>query len=120
MAVHTIMLPDYVHGGEMRSIVWDDEAGTVSGDHYRVVDGDIQRKLDRPKPMSVASLWGKWILHDPAHDPAEFLVLLYGVCNGIRRDPLRSTLPSVFDGIELRSPDIGPEQLYDEHGNLMT
>ncbi len=109
-----------MRGRELRSIVRDDEAVTVSGDHYRVVDGDIQRILDRPKPMEVGGPWGYWNLDDPAHDPAEFLVLLFQFCNGIRRDHLRSTLPPVFDGIELRSPDFGSDLLYDGQGNLIT
>ena len=120
MAVHTIMLPDLMRGRELRSIVWDDEAGTVSGDHYRVVDGDIQRILDRPKPMKVGGPWGYWKLDDPAHDPAEFLVVLYTLHGHIVFEPLRSTLPPVFDGIELRPPDIGPSLLYDGQGNLIT
>ena len=33
MAKHTIMLPDGMVGRELRSIVRDDEAGTVEGDH---------------------------------------------------------------------------------------
>ena len=120
MAVHTIMLPDRMRGRELRSIVWDDEAGTVSGDHYRVVDGSIQRKLDRPKPMEVGGPWGYWKLHDPAHDPAEFLIVLRQFCGHIVYEPLRSTLPPVFDGIELRPWDIGPSLLYDGQGNLIT
>ena len=119
MAVHTIMLPDRMRGRELRSIVWDDEAGTVSGDHYDV-DENIRRILERPKPMEVGGPWGYWKLQDPAHDPAEFLVVLYQFCNAVRREPLRSTLPPVFDGIELRPPDIGPSLLYDGQGTLIT
>ena len=37
MAIHTIMLPDFNKAGRPpRSVIWDDEAGTVTGEHYDV------------------------------------------------------------------------------------
>ena len=116
MAVHAIMIPDRRRSEELRSIVWDDEARTVRGDHYRVPD--IQRIIDAPKPVTVGA-GHIWRLHDPGHDPAEFLVILFVFYWPIEEEPLRSTLPPVFDGVEVPEGEPG-EELYDEHGNLMT
>ena len=33
MTVHTTRLPDMLYGDEPRTILWDDEAATVEGDH---------------------------------------------------------------------------------------
>ena len=33
MAKHVITIPDLMAGRELRTIVWDDEAGTVEGTH---------------------------------------------------------------------------------------
>ncbi len=43
---------------------------------------------------------------DPGHDPAEFLWLLVISFFPILDEPRRSTLPPVFDGVEL-SPGVG-------------
>ena len=116
MAIHTIVMPDDAHGEVPRRIVWDDEAGTVRGDHYRVPD--IQQIIDAPKPVTVGG-GHIWHLHDPGHDPAEFYQLLCVVYWPIGEEPLRSTLPPVFDGVEAPEGEPG-EELYDKHGNLMT
>ena len=58
----------------MRSIVWDDEAGAVDGDHSQV--GWINGVLAAPKPVTVGDTGRVWALSDPGHDPAEFLVLI--------------------------------------------
>ena len=116
MAVHTIMLPDMTKGREPRSIVWDDEAGTVEGEHEQVPY--LRRVLAAPKPVTVGA-GHIWHLHDLGHDPAEFLVLLCGSYWPIEKEPLRSTLPPVFDGVEVPEGEPG-EELYDEPGNLMT
>ena len=118
MAVHTIMLPDRLRGRELRSIVWDDLAGTVEGDHHDI--GYIRRMFDEPKPVTVGDPGRIWGLSDPAHNPTEFLVLLSIVYWPVLIDPLRSTLPAVFDGLVL--PLGGPgEVLYDRDvdGNLV-
>ncbi len=52
----------------------------------------------------------------PGHDPAEFLWLLVTSFFPILREPLRSTLPPVFDGVEL-SP-MEPRAERDADGNL--
>ena len=99
MAKHTIIYPDRVRGREPRSIVWDDGAGTVAGDHFDV--GNLRGLLSAPKPVTVGDPGGIWRLNDPAHNPAEFLCLLYQMYWPILDEPLRSTLPPVFDGVEL-------------------
>jgi len=50
MAVHTVMLPDMRYGREPRSVVWDDEAGTVEGTHSALPW--MQRDLAAPKPVN--------------------------------------------------------------------
>ena len=115
MTIHTIVMPDRLRDEEPRRIVWDDEAGTVEGDHYRVPD--IQRIIDAPKPVEVGA-GHVWRLRDPGHDPAEFLLILLVLYNPLAEEPLRSTLPPVFDGVEVPEGEPG-EELYDENGNLM-
>lgn len=110
MATHTILLPDMMRGRALRSIVWNDQAGTVEGDHYRVATiRDIIRQ-SAEGPVTVGDPGGTWDLRDPGHDPAEFLVLL-GIC--FRGPPLPSTilasLPPIFDGVELPPADPGEE-----------
>ena len=116
MTVHTIVMPDAAHGEEPRRIVWDDEAGTVEGEHDEVPY--IQRVIAAPKPVEVGGPGEIWHLRDPGHDPAEFLVLLSLAYWPILREPLRSTLPPVFDGVEVPEGEPG-EELYDENGDLM-
>ena len=117
MAVHTIRIPDRMRGRELRTIVWDDEAGTVAGDHVEV--DDIRRVFDAPKPVTIGDAGGTWDLNDPAHDPAEFLTLLFDFHQQLRNDEaLRATLPAVFDDVEPLPGDAG-EFLYDEHGNVL-
>ena len=94
MAVHTIMLPDRMRGREPRSIVWDDEAGTVTGEHFDVPW--MQRMLASPTPVDFSSEGRVLFLLDPAHDPADFWWLLYTAYWPVVEEPLRSTLPVVF------------------------
>jgi len=98
MAVHTVMLPDRRYGREPRTIVWDDEAGTVEGAHSKVPA--MQRTLAAPKPVNYSCEGRVLYLDDPGHDPADFLRLLSAAFWPILREPLRSTLPPVFDGVE--------------------
>ena len=110
MAAHTILLPDMMRGRALRSIVWDDQAGTVEGEHYDVdwIRDVIQQAAKGP--VTVGDPGGTWDLRDPGHDPAEFLVLL-GECAAPSGHPLSSTilasLPPVFDGVELPPADPG-------------
>ena len=112
MAVHTIMLPD-IPDRRLRSIVWDDEAGTVEGDHHQVPF--FRRVLAAPKPVTVGA-GHHWYLRDPGHDPAEMLVLIFRVSQTYSH--ARPPLPPIFDGVELPEGEPG-EELYDERGRLL-
>ena len=59
-------------------------------------------------------------LHNPAHDPAEFLWLIGTSYWPILVEPLRSTLPPVFDGVELSPSQQNPRRAAarDADGNL--
>ena len=101
-------------------ILWDAEAGTVSGTHVELAD--IRQVFAAPKPVEVGVAGTVWRLrdpaHDPAHDPAEFLVLLYIAHWPALYPPLRETLPAVFDGIEL-PPGEPDEDIFDERGRRL-
>ena len=56
-----------MRGREPRTITWDDEAGTVAGDHYEVAY--IRERFEAPKPVTIGGPWRLWDLVDPAHDP---------------------------------------------------
>ncbi len=114
MAVHTIMLPDRMHGREPRSVIWDDEAGTVTGEHYDVPE--MQWTLAATPPIEMRDVMGTVTLSDPGHDPADFLVLLGRAYWPVLEEPLRSTLPPVFDGVEL-TPMEHPPPALDADGN---
>ena len=99
MAKHTIMFPDWMVGDDLRSIVWDDKAGTVEGDHSQI--DSLRKTLAKPTPYVIHDIAASWTLEDPAHDPADFLaVLSLDIDWRVRKDPLRSTLPPIFDGVE--------------------
>ena len=107
MAVHRISIPDRMAGRELRDIVWDDSAGTVSGDHSEV--GWIAGLLAAPKPMRVGGVGLYWDLSDPGHDPSEFLALIHEAYWPALDEPLRSTLPPVFDGVDPPPGEAGEE-----------
>ena len=81
-----------MRGREPHTIIWDDEAGTVAGDHSRVAP--IRARFDAPKPVTIGGPWGMWDLVDPAHDPVEFLTLLADEYWPILDPLLRETLPA--------------------------
>ena len=116
MTVHTIMLPDRMHGREPRSVIWDDEAVTVTGEHSSVPQ--MQDVLAATPPIVMGDVMGTITLHDPGHDPADFLVLLGFAYQPVLEEPLRSTLPSVFDGVEM-TPMKHPPPPVDADGNLI-
>lgn len=58
------------------TIVWDDVAGTVSGDHSRV---PVLAETIGSAPVLARCAWGHVELVDPAHDPRDFLTAL-GQC----------------------------------------
>ena len=116
MAVHTLMIPDRMRGRELRSIIWDDEAGTVGGDHYDV--SSFRRVFAADKPVTVGDPGRAWDLTDPAHDPSQFLAVLYTVYWPALDEPLRSTLPAVFDGVDLPDGAFGERLIFrDADGN---
>ncbi|MDE0272060.1 MAG: hypothetical protein OXP11_12715 [Gammaproteobacteria bacterium] len=95
MTVHRITLPDVMRGHERRTIVWDDEAGTVDGDHFDV--RQLREDLAKPTPLVIPGPIGSKTLRDPAHDPGDFKALLSTVmgCPGAWSyddlpEPLRS------------------------------
>ena len=114
MTVHTIMLPDRMHGREPRSVIWDDEAGTVTGEHYDVPW--MQEALAATPPIEVVDGMRAVTLHDPGHDPADFLRLLWRAYWPVENEPLRSTLPPVFDGVVMTSIESSPPPV-DDDGN---
>ena len=93
------MFPDWMVGDEVRSIVWDDEAGTVEGDHSQL--DRIRKVFDQPTPYVLGDVAGSWTLEDAAHNPADFLLVLFLLVNQRANTPeVRATLPPVFDGVE--------------------
>ncbi len=78
MATHTIMLPDRRYGRAMRTILWDDEAGTFSGDH-----SDVPCLNKR-----VAGYEPEWLVSD------EFRVWIEGPASTRRGSPTKGALPS--------------------------
>ena len=71
---HAVVRFDALRGREPRRIVWDDEAGTVDGDHSDVPE--LRRILVGPLPHVVPSFFGTLTLHDPARSAADFVALL--------------------------------------------
>ncbi len=116
MAIHRINLPDMLYGREMRTVIWDDTAGTVEGTHSDVPG--MQKTLARPTPVNCSSEGRELYLRDPAHDPTEFLWLLGFAFDGILYEPLRSTLPPVFDGVDLSPTEPAPRAQRDAQGNI--
>ena len=98
MAKHTIMFPDWRRGREPRRIVWDDEAGTVEGDHSQI--SLIREALDEPIPLVLNDEAATWTIEDPAHDPTDFLTMLSLLVDWQAFDGARLTLPPVFSGLE--------------------
>ena len=116
MARHAITLPDMLHGDEPRTVIWDDVAGTVEGTHSNV-SRIMQPFLARPTPVRFQFDNVEVILKAPGHDPADFLWLLWMGYQAIMREPLRSTLPPVFDGIEPTPIIPSPRARRDANGN---
>ena len=72
----------------------------------------MRRTLARPTPVNCSSDERVLYLHNPAHDPAGFLWLI-GIAPSTASStslyaPLRSTLPPVFDGVELSPTEPAP------------
>lgn len=101
---HTIQFPNGRFEDELRTIVWDDEAGTVEGDHDLVPT--LRRICESDNPYVISRPWGVLHLDDVAHNPQHFLSAL---CDG--RDgeiPSNAVLPDAIKGIEPLLPESEP------------
>lgn len=111
MAEHPIEIPDIMAGDSLRRIVWNDETGEVSGDHFNV--RRIRATIEAA-PVERGDGGRVWLLEDPGRNPAEFLTMLSILdWRILGRPELRATLPAVFDGVELPSGEKA-EDLYIE------
>ena len=97
MTVHTIRLPDRLYGRELRTILWDDEAATVEGDHSDI--GGMQATID-DAPTEIVNETCTIPLKDPGRDPREFWHLLIAAFSPAADEPLRSTMPAVLRDVE--------------------
>ena len=97
MTVHTIRLPDRRYGRELRTILWDDEAATVEGDHSKI---PWMRERIAAAPTELVNETCTIPLKDPGRDPREFWRLLTAVFYPVAREPLRSTMPAVLRNVE--------------------
>ena len=98
MTVYTIRLPDASRGDDLRPIVWDDEAGTVTGEHSDVPQ--LQEALAEPVPVVLPHITGPLTLRDPGHDPADFIALLATLWWEFLVEPGRSAfLPLALQGV---------------------
>ncbi len=97
MTVHTIRLPDRLYGREPRTILWDDEAATVEGDHSKI---PWMRERMAAAPTELVNETCTIPLKDPGRDPREFWRLLTAVFYPVAREPLRSTMPAVLHDVE--------------------
>lgn len=99
---HTITVRDT--GNREAVIVWDDEAGTVEGDHSQV--GELNEAFaSPPMPIHFPHPPGTFELADPAHDAADFLTALRAVVF----QPSRIELPeSLADVTPTPYPDPPP------------
>ena len=103
--IHTILLPDIFRGRELRTVTWDDEAGTVGGDHHDVPW--LREQLDAPRPLVQRAVWGRRTLVDPAHRAEDFLALMDDVRNAVLPESLRGVEPTPWPSYP-RPPDLPP------------
>lgn len=98
--MHHLDLPDYRAGRELRRIVWDDEAGTVQGTHSAVeLIGSVFDQAAHG-PIDFGCEWGEYILNDPAHNPSDFLAVVFRHCLS-GRQRLEDFLPASLTGVKL-------------------
>lgn len=102
---HTIQYPNWKYGEELSTIVWDDEAGTVEGDHPHVPD--LQWICERDGPYVISRQWGVLHLADVAHNPQHFISALSDPFDG--EVPTNAVLPDALKGIEPLLPEAPPE-----------
>lgn len=89
--------------GRMATIIWDDQAGTVTGDHYQLFGEhglieDFERVKKEGTPYQTGSEVDYYILQDIRHNPADFLSLLGFATCGLK--PPRCILPASLQGIK--------------------
>ena len=93
--IHRFRMPDFSQGGEPREIVWNDDAPSVTGDHYQVAE--LRDKLANASDVGKISHYAWWCpTPDPWRDPAQFLVVLQTVLQA-RYDP--SGVPASLRGV---------------------
>ena len=106
MTVHTIRLPDRLYGREQRTILWDDEAATVEGDHSDI--GAMQATVD-DAPTELVNETCTFSLKDPGRDPREFWHLIISAFYPAADEPLRSIMPAVLRDVEPSEEVVHPE-----------
>lgn len=102
---HVIKYPDgpqWDPAAELRTIIWDDEAGTVEGDH-REVPG-MKLVFEHGGQAVLGMPYGTLLLEDVRHNPQDFVSLLAD-CQEL--DP-RAILPDSLKGIEPLYPPYEP------------
>ncbi len=100
---HYIKVLRYTDGrpnGIVNHIIWDDEAGTVEGDHYQVPA--LQEDMKRPMPYILHRRTFQQTLHDVAHNPSDFLVVLATAAGTLQ--PPKVTLPDSLKGVTPTKP----------------
>lgn len=93
--IHEFHIPDGMHGGELRSVVWDDDAGTVEGSHYGVAE--LRRSI-AAAPLTITFVAGALSLDNPARSAPDFLALLWSICYS----------PTVMDHTPASLADVEP------------
>ncbi len=107
MSVHTIQIPDWRGGagGELRTLVWDDEAGTVAGDYSGVES--IRKFFGDPERWTRGDASGVLQLEDPRHKPEDFKGMLMAVYCANVNDWARIVWPPALAGIAPTPLDLG-------------
>ena len=107
MTAHTIQLPDRRNGanGALRTLVWDDEAGTVSGDYSRV--DDIREFFRRPERWTAGDAKGVRQFKDPRHIPEDFKGMIVAVF-AIAPDLPHIVWPPILADVTSTPLDPGP------------
>ena len=106
MTIHTIRLPDRLYGREPRTILWDDEAATVEGDHS---DIPWMRERIADAPSELVNETCTIPLKDPGRDPRDFWHLILAAFYPAAREPQRSTMPAVLREVEPSELVMHPE-----------
>ena len=87
--IHTIRISDRMRDRGKRTIVWEDEEGTVVGDHSGMPW--VRSVFEAETPVTLGGRVAR-DLRDPAHDPGEMLVLIHTIFWPKLAEPFRSTV----------------------------